>query len=89
MKKTLIGGFLTLSGSTASAILTASAAMTPVNSWVTPPGRFVCTILESGTAIPLLFSLVLLAAGLLILGREYFQKPSVSAVLNSENEKDV
>ena len=78
MKKILIGGFLTLSGATALAILTASAAMAPVSSWVTPPGRSACTILENGTAVPLLLSFLLLGTGLVILGREYVRKPSGS-----------
>lgn len=88
MKKLLIGGFLTLSGSTAASILTAAAVATPVSSWTTPPGRFVCTVLESGTAVPLLFFLLLLAAGLGILAKEYFRKPSGRSSQDKEDSKN-
>ena len=74
MKKSLIGGFLTLSGTMGTAILLGVAGMNPASGWTTPPGRFICTILENGTALPLLGFLVILAAGLLVLGVEYFRK---------------
>ena len=74
MKKSLIGGFLTLSGTIGTAILLGVAGMNPASGWETPPGRFICTILENGTAFPLLGFLVILVAGLLVLGGEYFRK---------------
>ena len=44
MKKTLIGGFLTLSGTIGIVILLVACILNPVTSWITPPGRLICTI---------------------------------------------
>lgn len=74
MKKILIGGFFTVSGMIGAMILIAVAIAIPTSAWVTPPGRLICTILENGAAVPLIVSLVLLAAGLFILTIEYFKK---------------
>ena len=74
MKKILIGGFLLLSGRIGTAILLAVSGLNPVSGWVTPPGRLLCTILENGTAVPLVCFLILSVIGFLILGAEYFKK---------------
>ena len=53
MKKTLIGGFLTLSGTIGIVILLVACILNPVTSWITPPGRLICTMLEHGIAVPI------------------------------------
>ena len=54
MKKTLIGGFLTLSGTIGIVILLVACILNPVTSWITPPGRLICTCLLYTSNIPIL-----------------------------------
>ncbi len=73
MKKVIIGGILALCGTIGITVLCAVSAAVPISCWVTPPGRILCTILENGTAVPLLGFCILLAAGMVVLGTEYFK----------------
>ncbi len=68
MKKTLIGGFLTLSGTIGIVILLVACILNPVTSWITPPGRLICTMLEHGSAVPIGCFLIIFITGLFILG---------------------
>lgn len=72
MKKTLIGASLVLCGAIGSAVISAAGALAPITAWASPPGRFICTLLYSGTAVPMLVFVLLLGLGLLIMGMEYF-----------------
>ena len=74
MRKVFIGGILFIGGMIGTAILVAVAGIVPADGWVTPPGRFVCTVLQNGTAFPLLISLLLFVGGFIILAKEYFKK---------------
>mgnify|MGYP005769425785 FL=1 len=74
MRKVFIGSILFIGGMIGTAILVAVAGIVPADGWVTPPGRFVCTVLQNGTAFPLLISLLLLVGGFIILAKEYFKK---------------
>ena len=74
MKKTLIGGFLTLSGTIGIVILLVACILNPVTSWTTPPGRLICTMLEHGIAVPIGCFLIIFITGLFILGIEYRKK---------------
>ena len=67
MKKILVGGFLTLSGTIGLSAVLLSAALRPASAWVTPPGWLVCTVLENGGLIPALGFGLFLAAGLFIM----------------------
>lgn len=44
------------------------------SSWLTPPGRFFTTVIETGMVIPMLIGLIFLVCGVLIMGIEYFKK---------------
>ena len=74
MKRTLIGGFFLLSGVTGLCSLWELVANNPADSWRTPPGRFLTTLLETGTLPLFLVLSALLALGLGILVLEYFRK---------------
>ena len=74
MKKTLIGGFLTLSGTIGIVILLVACILNPVTSWITPPGRLICTMLEHGIAVPIGCFLIIFITGLFILGQYRTEK---------------
>lgn len=76
MKRALIGGFLTLTGSiwALAALLTGGAYVEQVTSWWTPPGRYGTALMESGMMAPLVIGGVLFLLGLVIMGVEYFKK---------------
>ena len=67
MKKTLIGGFLTLSGTIGIVILLVACILNPVT-------RLICTMLEHGIAVPIGCFLIIFITGLFILGIEYRKK---------------
>ena len=74
MKRTLIGGFLALLGSVWAIPIWTVSSENLVDSWVTPPGRLICTLLQYGSRFPLLFACILSVLGLAILTKEYFTK---------------
>ena len=74
MKKTVIGGVLTLLGTIWGMAVLLYVGNNLVSGWATPPGRFLTTVLETGMTFPLLLSAVLLALGLAAMGVEYFRK---------------
>lgn len=64
MKSVIKGGFLTLSGTIGITGTMMVAMQSPANAWVTPPGRTIMSILESGLSIPTILFLVLFVCGL-------------------------
>ncbi len=76
MKRAVIGGFLTLIGTIwcMGGLVGSAANMYNVSSWFTPPGRFGTAMLESGMVWPVVLGGLLLVAGLVVLGVEYFRK---------------
>lgn len=74
MKKAIIGGFLSLIGTIWELAIIVFAGNNMVSGWSTPPGRFLTTISESGMTLPMVIAFLLLVAGLLIMGIEYFRK---------------
>lgn len=73
MKKVIIGGFLSLIGALGEMAVFITAN-NMVSGWCTPPGRFLCTVLEIGMSPVLVCSSLILVTGLIILGIEYFRK---------------
>lgn len=74
MRRTLIGGFLFLGGVIGVSIMFAVAAINPVDSWITPPGRYICTMLDRGLLFPAIIFLLVLILGAVILVCEYKNK---------------
>ena len=74
MKKTVIGGVLSLLGTIWGMSVLLYVGNNLVSGWATPPGRFLTTVLETGKTFPLLLSAVLLVLGLAAMGVEYFRK---------------
>ena len=74
MKKTVIGGVLSLLGTIWGMAVLLYVGNNLVSGWATPPGRFLTTVLETGMTLPLLLSAVLLVLGLAAMGVEYFRK---------------
>ena len=74
MKKAIIGGFLSLIGTIWELAINVFAGNNMVSGWSTPPGRFLTTISESGMTLPMVIAFLLLVAGLLIMGIEYFRE---------------
>ncbi|MDY4785570.1 peptidase M50 [Pygmaiobacter massiliensis] len=71
MKKTIIGGFLFLGGVIGITPILMTTATNSIDSWVTPPGRCISTILDNGLWFPAIIFLITLTLGAVILGREY------------------
>lgn len=71
MVQTCIGGFLFLSGTIGLSIQLAAASAYPLNSWVTPPGRMICALLESGLWVASIGFFLVLLVGAVLLWRTY------------------
>jgi len=76
MKRTLIGGVLSLLGTIWGLPVVLFVSDNLVSNWHTPPGVFLTTVWETGMTAPFVLAVVLLLAGLVILGIEYFRKDS-------------
>lgn len=74
MKRTLIGGMLSLLGTIWGMAVLLFVGNNLVSSWSTPPGRFWTTVAETGMALPFIVSVLFVALGLVIMGIEYFKK---------------
>lgn len=74
MKRTVIGGFLTLAGTLwcLYALLMGRFDLKNVTEWYTPPGRYGTALLQSHVLLPLAVGALLLLAGIVILGIEFF-----------------
>lgn len=78
MKRTLIGGILSLLGTIwgLAVLLSAANNLSETSSWYTPPGRFGTTVANMGLTVPLVLALLLFVLGLVILAVEFFRKDS-------------
>lgn len=74
MKKTIIGGFLSLIGSIWTLAILISAGSNLVSSWTTPPGRLLATVTEMGLAFWFVLAVALTVFGLGVLVAELFRK---------------
>ena len=74
MKRVLIGGFLSFIGTIWGLPIIIFAGNNVVCSWITPPGRFFTTIIETGMFIPFIVAMIVFGGGLIIMGIEYFKK---------------
>lgn len=77
MKKVIIGGFISIIGTTGNLAVFISAANNMVGGWSTPPGRFLSTVSETGMMPFLIFSCLFIIIGQIIMGIEYFKKESI------------
>ncbi len=74
MKKAVIGSVLALLGTVWGLAVVLYLSDNWVSNWHTPPGMFLTTVWETGMTAPFALAVVLLLAGLVILGIEYFRK---------------
>ena len=74
MKRTLIGGFLSLIGTIWGFAVIIYVGNNLVSDWHTPPGRFLISLSESGMTLPLAISLLFTVIGIVILCVEFFRK---------------
>lgn len=74
MKRTLIGGFLSLLGTIWILAVLVFVGNNLVSGWSTPPGRFLTTVAETGMTFPLILAILFLALGLIIMAVEFFKK---------------
>ncbi len=76
MKKTLIGGFVSLIGTIWALASINIAGNNLVSAWSTPPGRFLTTLAATGLLWPFILAIVATLGGMLLMGIEYFKKES-------------
>lgn len=74
MKKVLIGGFLSVTGSIWASAVIFVAENNLVSAWPTPPGRFLTTVAEMNLTLVFLLSIALVISGICMLVTEYFRK---------------
>ena len=74
MKKTIIGGFLSLIGSIWTLAILIAAGNNLVSSWTTPPGRLLATVAEMGLTFWFVLAVALTVFGLRVLAAELFRK---------------
>ena len=74
MKKTIIGGFLSLIGSIWTIAILIAAGSNLVSSWTTPPGRLLATVAEMGLTFWFILAVALTVFGLGVLAVELFKK---------------
>lgn len=74
MKRTFIGGFLSLIGSIWTLAFLLLASNNLVSDWPTPPGRLLTTISELQLMPWFLISVTFIVLGIVIMAIEYFRK---------------
>ena len=74
MKKVLIGGFLSVTGSIWASAVIFVAENNLVSAWPTPPGRFLTTVAEMNLTLVFLLSIALIISGICMMVMEYFRK---------------
>ena len=74
MKKVLMGGFISLIGSIWALAIIFIAGNNLVPSWVTPPGRFLTTVMEMELMFLFILSVLLVVTGIIIMVVGLFQK---------------
>lgn len=74
MKKAIIGGFISITGSIGNLSILIVAANNMIGGWSTPPGRLLSTVSEIGMTPLMIFSCILVVIGLIIMGVEFFKR---------------
>lgn len=74
MKKTIIGGFLSLIGSIWTLAILIAAGNNLVSGWTTPPGRLLSTVFSMGLTFWFILAVALTVFGLGVLAVELFKK---------------
>ena len=74
MKRVMIGGFLSLIGSIWALAVIFAAVNNLVNSWATPPGRFLTTVSQMGLIPIFVIAILIIVFGFLILAIEFFKR---------------
>ena len=74
MKKTLIGGFLSIIGSSWSIAIMFVAGNNLVTTWYTELGRFWSTVIEMQLMFPFVLSVALTVLGIILMAVELFRK---------------
>lgn len=74
MKRTFIGGMLSLLGTIWGLAVILFAGNNLVSGWATPPGRFLTTVAETGMTFPFVLSILFVVIGVAIMGVEFFKK---------------
>lgn len=74
MKRAIIGGFVSLIGSTLLAAFSISATSMMTSGWSTPPGKFMTAIAEADVSFGFWLSFVLIVLGCVIMAVEFFKK---------------
>ncbi|MCI5847504.1 MAG: hypothetical protein MRZ98_07655 [Clostridiales bacterium] len=76
MKRTIIGGFLSIIGSVWTLAIAFMAANNLVSGWTTPPGRFLTTVLEMGLTFMFALGVLFVVVGIAIMAIEFSRKDS-------------
>lgn len=74
MKRVMIGGFISLIGTIWSLAFILIAANNLVDSWPTPPGRFLTSMSQLHIMPFFVFSIICTICGIIIMLIEYFKK---------------
>ena len=74
MKRTLIGGFLSLIGSIWTLAVVLMADNNLVSGWSTPPGRFLTTVIKLDLMLLFVSAVLLTLFGIAVLIYEFFKK---------------
>lgn len=71
MKRVIIGCCTLIVGAFSCISILITIALNLVSGWSTPPGRYICTLIDLGLIIPLIISIILFCTGVIILIKEY------------------
>lgn len=74
MKRTIIGGFLSLVGSIWARAVLLCANSYAVSEWATPPGKLITQLNESGLMPWFTASIIVTALGIVLMAIEYFRR---------------
>lgn len=74
MKRAIIGGFLSLVGSIWALAVLLCANSHAISEWVTPPGKLMTQLNESGLTSWFTASIIVTALGIVLMAIEYFRK---------------
>jgi hypothetical protein len=74
MKRLLAGSFVSLLGTIIFAAVIVCNGLNMSGGWVTPPGRFFCALMENGLVILFIISIVIIVAGLVLIGSDFFNQ---------------
>lgn len=74
MKRAIIGGFLSLTGSIWTLAVLLCANSHAISGWATPPGKLMTQLNESGLTSWFTASVVVTALGFVLMAIEYFRR---------------